>query len=70
MRLQVPTGLALWQKTDANVQNGVLNVPMNRGWMQNDPNTEPDLLTSHCCPPQASVQKTDKVSRVTVRHGG
>lgn len=68
MWLKVPMWLALWQRTDANVQNWVLNVPMNWGWMQKNMNTEPDLLTSQCCPPQPSVQKTDKVSVITVRH--
>lgn len=57
MWLQVPLWLVLWQRFDANVQNWVLSVPTNPAWKQKDMNTEPDLLTSQCCPAQPSVQK-------------
>lgn len=58
--------LALWQRIDTNVQNWVLNVPVNWGWMQKDTNTESDLLTFHYCPPQLSNQKTDEIPLITI----
>lgn len=49
-------------------KNWVLSVPIDWGWMQKDMKTEPDVLTSQCCSPQPSVQKTDKVSLIAVTH--